>query len=94
MLRCVADGIYVLYCYKEKDNISVGVISAVIDENGITGHSSYCYRKEYWGIGYAIEALKAVMCNMFVNSDIWYFGDSHAHPNVNSGKVMQRRGMK
>lgn len=95
MLRCVTDAGYMYYVVtRKKDNIPVGVISAVIDENGITGHSSYCYRKEYWGKGYATEALKAVMRNMFVNSDIWYFEASHAHPNVNSGKVMQRCGMK
>lgn len=77
----------------KRDKEVVGVISLVVNDDGVGAHSSYCYRKEYWGRGYATEALKAVMHLAFEYSDIWYFESSHAQPNVNSGAVMRRCGM-
>ena len=94
MLRCINEDYMYYVVTRKKDKVPIGVISAVVEDGGIVGHSSYCYIKEYWGKGYATEALKAVIGSMFSNSNIWYFEASHAYPNVNSGKVMQRCGMK
>ena len=53
----------------------------------------YCYGEDFWGKGYATEALKRVIKYLFdeVGLDVIYA--DHMEKNPNSGKVMKKSGM-
>ena len=53
----------------------------------------YCYGKKYWGNGYATEALREVI-NYLKNTDIELITAKHSIYNPQSGKVMEKAGMK
>ena len=54
----------------------------------------YCYSEDYWGKGYATEALKAVIKYLFEECDAEVINADYLHRNPASGKVMKNAGMK
>ena len=53
----------------------------------------YCYGEEFWGKGYATEALKRVIRYLFDEVDVEVVFADHMEKNPNSGKVMKKAGM-
>lgn len=53
----------------------------------------YCYGDKFWGMGYASEALNAVIKFLFEVCDAEVVFAEHASDNPNSGKVMKKCGM-
>lgn len=54
----------------------------------------YCIGRNYWGQGITAEALKAVLDYLFDVAGFNRVGATHDINNPNSGKVMQKAGMK
>lgn len=79
---------------KQNHNL-IGTIDVVnIDNNNKVMEIGYCYRRNYWGKGVASTVLKIVIEYLFNNTDVDIITAKHLEPNLNSGKVMQRCGMK
>ena len=72
----------------------IGLISLNIHDDGLVAHSSYVIAKERWGNNYATESLRAVRDYAFEKTNIYFLEASYAHPNVASGKVMNKAGLK
>ena len=53
----------------------------------------YCYGEEFWGKGYATEALKRVIKFLFDEVDLDVIYATYMEQNPNSGKVMKKAGM-
>ena len=53
----------------------------------------YCYGREFWGRGYATEALKAVLDHMLKECEMHIVEAKHYSLNPSSGRVMQKAGM-
>ncbi len=58
-----------------------------------TAEIGYCYGEDYWGRGYATEALKRVIKYLFEEVDVEVIFADHMDKNPNSGKVMKKAGM-
>jgi ribosomal-protein-alanine N-acetyltransferase len=58
-----------------------------------TAEIEYCIGQNYWGNGYASEAVKAIINYVFKNSTIEKIEAFHQIKNPNSGKVLQKAGM-
>lgn len=54
----------------------------------------YILNKEYWGQGYAKEATQVIINYLFSEYKVRRIEASHFAENINSGKVMQKLGMK
>ena len=54
----------------------------------------YCYGEKFWGMGYATEALKAVIKFLFEECEAEVIFADHLSNNPASGKVMEKSGMK
>ncbi len=54
----------------------------------------YIINKKYWGMGYAKEAITKIIEYCFQVLDIHRIEGRHFSENINSGKVMQKLGMK
>lgn len=54
----------------------------------------YCIGYDFWGKGYTAEALKRVISFFFTEVKADRIVARHAKENPNSGKVMQKAGMK
>ncbi|MDE7071532.1 MAG: GNAT family N-acetyltransferase [Clostridia bacterium] len=71
---------------------SIGVVD--IKENINTVHIGYCIGKKWWRQGITSEALSAVIDFLFDKVEVDRIESRHNILNVNSGKVMQKCGMK
>ena len=79
---------------KEKGE-PIGSISVVhMNEDVSMVHIGYCIGKAWWHQGITSEALKAVMDFLFDQVDVNRIESRHDPRNPNSGKVMQKCGMK
>lgn len=79
---------------KQNHNL-VGTIDVVnIDNINKVMEIGYCYRRDYWGKGVASTILKGVIDYLFNNTDVDIITAKHLETNLNSGKVMQKCGMK
>jgi ribosomal-protein-alanine N-acetyltransferase len=58
-----------------------------------TAEIEYCIGQNYWGNGYASEAVGAIIDYVFKNSTIEKIEAFHQIKNPNSGKVLQKAGM-
>ena len=69
---------------------------AVVDQNeqAEVAHIGYCIGRKWWHQGITSEALKAVMDFMFDVVGANRIESRHDPRNPNSGKVMQKCGMK
>lgn len=73
----------------------IGSISVVhMKENVSMVHIGYCIGKKWWHKGITSEALKAVMDFLFDEVDVKRIEARHDPRNPNSGKVMNKCGMK
>lgn len=73
----------------------VGAISVVaVSEDANWIEIGYCIGRDWWHQGITSEALAAVINYLFENTDANRIQATHDIRNVNSGKVMQKCGMK
>ena len=80
---------------KDNGNEPIGGISAVqMNEDISMVHIGYCLGRAWWRRGIMSEALKAVMDFMFDTVEVNRVESRHDPMNPNSGKVMQKCGMK
>lgn len=71
---------------------SIGVVD--IKENINAVHIGYCIGKKWWRQGITSEALSAIIDFFFDKVKVDRIESRHNTLNVNSGKVMQKCGMK
>lgn len=80
---------------KDNGNEPIGDISVVhMNEDISMVHIGYCLGRAWWRRGIMSEALKAVMDYMFDTVEVNRVESRHDPMNPNSGKVMQKCGMK
>lgn len=81
-------------CLKENDE-PIGSM-AVVDGDFRIGRAEigYCISKRWWGKGITAEALQAVMDYLFGDVGMNRMEARHDVNNPNSGKVMQKCGLK
>ncbi len=80
---------------KENGDEPIGSISVVdMKENISAVHIGYCIGRTWWNKGITSEALSAVMAFLFDVVDVNRIEARHDPRNPNSGKVMQKCGMK
>lgn len=80
---------------KANGNEPIGGISVVhMNEDISMVHIGYCLGRAWWRRGIMSEALKAVMDFMFDTVEVNRVEARHDPRNPNSGKVMQKCGMK
>lgn len=80
---------------KANGNEPIGDISVVqMNEDISMVHIGYCLGRAWWRRGIMSEALKAVMDFMFDTVEVNRVESRHDPMNPNSGKVMQKCGMK
>ena len=80
---------------KDNGNESIGGISVVhMNEDISMVHIGYCLGRAWWRRGIMSEALKAVTDFMFDTVEVNRVEARHDPRNPNSGKVMQKCGMK
>lgn len=80
---------------KENGDEPIGSISVVhMNEKVAMAHIGYCLGKKWWHKGIMSEALKAVMNFLFDVAGFNRIESRHDPNNPNSGKVMQKCGMK
>lgn len=80
---------------KDNGNEPIGDISVVHMKEDISMvHIGYCLGRAWWRRGIMSEALKAVMDCMFDTVEVNRVEARHDPRNPNSGKVMQKCGMK
>ncbi len=80
---------------KDNGNEPIGDISVgQMNEDISMVHIGYCLGRAWWRRGIMSEALKAVMHFMFDTVEVNRVESRHDPMNPNSGKVMQKCGMK
>lgn len=80
---------------KDNGNEPIGGISVVhMNEDISMVHIGYCLGRAWWRRGIMSEALKAVTDFMFDTVEVNRVEARHDPRNPNSGKVMQKCGMK
>lgn len=80
---------------KENGDEPIGSISAVhMNEDISMVHIGYCIGKTWWHKGITSEALKTVMGFFFDKVEVNRIESRHDPRNPNSGKVMEKCGMK
>ena len=80
---------------KANDDEPIGNIAVVQMKDEISMvHIGYCIGQKWWHQGITSEALKAVMDFLFDVVDVNRIESRHDPRNPNSGKVMQKCGMK
>lgn len=80
---------------KDNGNEPIGDISVgQMNEDISMVHIGYCLGRAWWRRGIMSEALKAVMDFMFDTVEVNRVESRHDPMNPNSGKVMQKCGMK
>lgn len=80
---------------KDNGNEPIGSISVVhMNEDISMVHIGYCLGRAWWRRGIMSEALKAVTDFMFDTVEVDRVESRHDPRNPNSGKVMQKCGMK
>lgn len=80
---------------KDNGNEPIGDISVVhMNEDISMVHIGYCLGRAWWRRGLMSEALKAVTDFMFDTVEVNRVESRHDPRNPNSGKVMQKCGMK
>lgn len=79
----------------QDDNSIIGRIDLLrIDEEKASCSFAYMLGKEFWGLGYGTEALKAVFNFAFEKLEIKSIIADHISENIASGKAMQKAGME
>ncbi len=91
-----SDGGFFSWAIEWKENGSViGSIAVVkLDENTDSAEIGYCLGRAYWGRGIMPEALRAVTDYLFDTAGLNRIAACHDANNPNSGRVMEKAGMK
>jgi len=73
-----------------------GELAGFVGIGGSDTHAGmgYWYGQPYWGRGYATEAGRAVICFAFEELEIQQIAASHLRDNLQSGRALQKMGMK
>lgn len=80
---------------KDNGDEPIGDIAVVrIDEEVSSVHIGYCIGRKWWHQGITSESLKTVMDFLFDTVGVNRIESRHDPRNPNSGKVMQKCGMK
>ncbi len=80
---------------KDNGDEPIGDIAVVhMNEDVSMMHIGYCIGRAWWNQGITSEALKAVIDFLFDVVDVKRIESRHDPKNRNSGKVMQKCGMK
>ncbi len=80
---------------KESGDMPIGSMAAVhMNEEIALVHIGYCIGRKWWRRGFTSEALKAVMDFFFDQVNANRVEARHDPRNPNSGKVMQKCGMR
>lgn len=87
------DRIYEFAIILKETNKLIGSIGLSYIEKNKHGETGYWIAKDYWGKGYATEALKGLIKWAFEEKDFHKVIASHFARNKASGKVMQKAGM-
>jgi len=84
------------WCIEPKESgEAMGSLSAVrIDEENGEIELGYCLSRKCWGRGYMPEAVKAVIETLFRETGVKRITAKHDLNNPNSGRVMQKCGMR
>ena len=73
----------------------IGSISVIdVDEVQERGTIGYCIGKKWWGKGLMTEAVREVVRFMFEEVGLCRISGSHAAPNIGSGRVMAKSGLR
>ncbi len=90
------EGDYFNWAIESKETGAViGNISVVkLDETVDSAEIGYCLGRAFWGRGIMPEALRAVIDYMFDVAEVNRLAAYHDVNNPNSGRVMQKAGMK
>lgn len=59
-----------------------------------TAEIEYCIGENFWGNGYALEALSAVIDFTFKNTDFYKLEAYHRIENIRSGRVLEKSAMR
>lgn len=78
---------------RREDNLLIGAIGLEFHTKHRRAEVGYWVGKEYWGQGYATEALRAVILYGFQRGVHRIWAEHFAH-NPASGRVMQKAGMR
>lgn len=79
---------------RESDEL-IGSITVVgLDEKTSKFHIGYCIGSSYWHRGYTSEAFSEVIDFLFTKVGAKRIESQHDPLNINSGKVMQKCGLK
>ena len=94
-LRRYEEGKCYRYCIARKDDDRlIGVVEALrFDEENSSCSFAYMLGKDFWGLGYGTEALKAVLDFLFEKMEILRVEADHMTANPASGAVMRKAGM-
>lgn len=80
---------------KENNSEVIGSIAVVSQNESIAmAHIGYCIGKSWWNKGITSEALGAIISYLFDEAGFNRIESRHDPKNPNSGKVMQKCGMK
>ena len=99
MIRQVLDRYASGRCYRwcialSADDSPIGAIELLrFDEKAGSCSFAYMIGADYWGMGYAAEALQAALCFAFEAMDIHTITADHMAENPASGTVMRKVGM-
>jgi ribosomal-protein-alanine N-acetyltransferase len=78
---------------KESGSLIGSIAVSVKNEYAGNANVGYCLGERFWNLGYATEALRAVLDYMFYDVNINRIEAMHSTNNPASGKVMQKAGM-
>ncbi|MBE6153041.1 MAG: GNAT family N-acetyltransferase [Firmicutes bacterium] len=80
---------------EKESNEPIGTISVVrFYQEDLSAEIGYCYGKNWWGKGYATEALTKVIDYLLNDIGLEKVVARHLVSNPASGKVMEKSGMK
>lgn len=95
MRRHKEGGYYTWGITLKGDDTIIGRIDLLrFDENDSSCGFAYMLGSEFWGKGYATEALRAVFTFAFEKMEMERIDADHMSENVGSGRVMQKSGMQ
>lgn len=80
--------------WKEMGRVIGGISVVHLNESVEAAEIGYCLGRAFWGKGIMPEALRAVIDYLFDAAGLYRVSACHDANNPNSGRVMQKAGMK
>lgn len=88
------DSTYNFGFVRKSDGLLIGSGDIGPNEKDDCWHFGYNFRFDCWGVGYATEAVRAMMRLARERFGAERFHASHAEPNLKSGRVMEKCGLR